>query len=193
MDRVADCWFSYFSAIAHTIAAASTLLIALACIRLQFLSSALHDLQRSLADAFVRVARQDEYHREPYRSFLAEDWDAYFQAVSGLASLSDERFPHGSEYTASKHYVDSLIRQGRSLHDARVGLHRSLGHAFGVTMLSAGLSILAIPLAPWVSLHGLFLAWGSSGVILVVLLWLYYRLILQTLAPQVGRPNNELR
>lgn len=185
MENVANSWYYYFSSVAQTIAAASTLLMALAFIRLQYLSNALQDVQRLLAEAFSRVSRQDEYRRDVYPHFLKEEWQAYFQRIRELTAT--RKFPANGEYATTEAFVDSLVGQGESLHLWRTQLHRSLGFAFGGTVLYAFASIMVIPIAQWVTPSILYWVWPVSGGLLAFLLWLYYRVVQDTLEPKIER------
>ena len=188
---MADSWYYYFSSVAQTIAAASALLMALALIRLQYLSNGLQDVQRLLAEAFFRVARQDEYRRDVSPHFLREEWQAYLHMVRQLKESSAESFPASGEYTATVAYVDSLIDQGRYLHAKRMQLHRSLGHAFVGTVFFAFVSIAAIPVAQWVTPCLLYWVWGISGCVLAALFFLYCRVVHNTLEQGMETKHDE--
>ena len=148
--------------------------MALAFIRLQYLANALNDIQHQIAAAISKIGQQDDYHRVAFPHFLAENWKTYFEKVQQLVNENVASFPTGGDYVTSKRYVDALLKQARGLHDTKTRLHHSLGRAFGWTVLSAGLAILAIPAAQWVSLDTLLYVWAFSGVLLVILLLLYY-------------------
>ena len=180
--NIENAWYYYFSSLAQTIAGLSALLVALAVIKLQYLASALNDIERLMSESFFKIAKQQDYRREAFSHFLKENWRAYFLEVQKMANANLHSFTSsGDEYTSSKDFVDALISQGSRLHDIQNNLHDDLKRAFLGSVAFAGLSILAIPVAPLASVSGFMCIWGISGISLVALLRLYFKLVLDTL------------
>jgi hypothetical protein len=177
---IENSWFYYFSTLAQTIASASALLVALAVIKLQFLSSALHDVQQLIAEVFFKIAKSDDYISQVSSSILSENWEVYFQQVRQLVYSNKDCFSYSGDYKTSKAFADSLIMQGSLLNLSKGRLHRALVYAFGGTVLFSGTSILAIPIAQWITSGILLYVWIGSGTLLMILLILYMRLITST-------------
>ncbi len=175
-----DSWFYYFSSLAQTIAAGSALLVALAVIRLQALANSLNAIEGSIAKAFFKIGRQSNYRRQAAARSLAEDWSTYFADVERVIDSNQELFSTES-YTESKDFLDSLVSQGRQLDKCKRQLHHALALAFGGTVLFAGAAILVLPAAKWISPSILSWSWGLSGILLVALFMLYFRLVLSSL------------
>jgi hypothetical protein len=181
---IEDSWFYYFSSLAQTIAAGLALLVALVVIRLQNLSNSLNVIERSVAEAFYQIGKQDDYRSQASPHFLNEHWRVYFINVRRLAESNKQRFSSARDYTQSKEFLDSLIDQGCKLEAGNRRLHRALAYAFGGTLVFAGTAILVIPIAQWISSRILWFSWAVSGILLLVLFVIYFRLVFETLKPK---------
>lgn len=178
---IENSWFYYFSSLAQTIAACSALLVVLAIIRLQYLDNALNMIERSLAEVFFNIAEQDNYRRQVFIHFLNEKWHVYFDSVQELAEKNHHKFATSGDYTHSKVFLDSLIEHGRRLEARNRHLHRAMAFAFAGTVAFAGIAILAIPVAQWISTSVLLSCWAISGVLLIILFAKYLLLVNNTL------------
>jgi hypothetical protein len=172
---IEDSWFYYFSSLAQTIAAGLALLVALVVIRLQNLSNSLNVIERSVAEAFYQIGKQDDYRSQASPHFLNEHWRVYFINVRRLAESNKQRFSSARDYT---------IDQGCKLEAGNRRLHRALAYAFGGTLVFAGTAILVIPIAQWISSRILWFSWAVSGILLLVLFVIYFRLVFETLKPK---------
>jgi hypothetical protein len=176
---VTDSWFYYFSSFAQTIAAISTLLVALAIIKLQSFSNSLNAIERSCAEVFYQIDRLSDYH-EISTPLLQDDWSTYFDSLANLAERCEPNFASGGPYTASSTYLAVLVGQGRRLQQRKTTLHTSLLRAFGGTLVSVGVSVLALPAAMWISRSILLFSWICSAAVLVCLL-VYYLVLVRNL------------
>jgi len=181
---IENSWFYYFSSLAQTIAACSALLVALAVIRLQNLSGSVNVIERSVAESFYNIGKHDDYRRQASPHFLNEDWTVYFNTVQSLAESNKQKFSSSGDYIHSKEFLYSLIEQARKLEARSRQLHRALAYSFGGTVVFAGMSVLVIPIAQWISSNTLCFSWAVSGIMLVFLLMIYFRLVLDTLKPK---------
>jgi hypothetical protein len=181
---IENSWFYYFSSLAQAVAACSALLVAIALIRLQYLTNALNAIERLIAEAFYRITEHAVYQKEASPYHLNESWRIYFENVQTLVEKFQHKFKPLGDYLHSKEFVLSLLEHGRKLESDKRELHRSLTNAFGGTVLFAGAAILAIPLAQWISSWMLWIAWGISGFILAILFILYCRLVFDALKPK---------
>lgn len=175
---ILDSWFYYFSSLAQTIAAGSVLLVALAVIRLQALTNSLNAIERSVAEAFYHIGKQDDYRSQAFANFLDEQWTDYFNEIEELANRHQRSFATTGDYTQSKDFVESLVAQGRKFEARNRQLHRALTLAFCGTVLFAAAAILVLPAAQWISPSILSWSWAVSGILLVILFALYLRLVL---------------
>ena len=178
---IENSWFYYFSSLAQTVAAGSALLVALAIIRLQNLENSLISIERSISEAFYNIAEFDNYRKQASIYFLNEEWSTYFNNIKQLAESSIHKFSMSEEYTQSKEFLDFLIAQGIKFETRHCQLHRALVYGFTGTIIFAGVSILAIPIAQWISPWLLWFSWAVTGIFLIVLFIIYYRLIIGSL------------
>jgi hypothetical protein len=177
-----NAWFYYFSSLAQTIAGGSALLVALTVLRLQALENSLYSVERLLSLIFNHIGKQNEYNSEASHYFLNAQWDIYFQKVAALTKKHKLNFL--DSYTYSLAYVKSIINRGRFLESASRKLHSALTLAFGSSVAFAGAAILVLPLAKWLTANFFFLAWTISGIFLVVLFILYFRLLMESVTYQ---------
>jgi hypothetical protein len=176
-----NSWFYYFSSLAQTIAAGSALLVAIAVIRLQALANSLNAIERSVAEVFYNIGKQDDYQHRTSACFLNEDWTVYFDIVQSLADNNQTSFATKGAYTQSRTFLESLVGQGRKFEARKRQLHHALAWAFGGTVMFAGTAILVIPAAKWVSPSILSWLWSVSGILLIALFAAYLRLILKSM------------
>lgn len=174
---VFDSWFYYFSSLAQTIAAGSALLMALALIRLQTISNSLLSIERSIAEVFYHAEIQHIYQNSASIYYYRNHWKEYLKKVRELADEYQYSFPDKGKYNHSLSFLQSLIAQGADLESKNQKLNRALAFAFGSTLLFAGAAILIIPFARWVTPSGLYVFWIVSGIFLVILFYMYFRLI----------------
>lgn len=179
---IENIWLYYFSTMAQTIAAASALMIALLIIRLQFLSNSLNDIQHLIAEIFFRIAKSNEYHTITSSHDLSKDCDKYFLSLKQWIDSNQACFSTNIDYKTSYGFINSLIQQGNKMGLIKRRLHKALVYTFGGTILFSGISILAIPLARWISFPILLYTWIFSGLSLIILLALYFRVIIRTLS-----------
>src|SRR5208282_5158026 len=87
-----EAWFFYLSSLALTITASSTLLVALAVIKIQSLGNSLTAIERSVAEAFHKINKPDDYVAQASVHLLDDQWPEYLDAVEGLANKFQHSF-----------------------------------------------------------------------------------------------------
>jgi hypothetical protein len=184
-NTIENSWFYYFSSLAQTIAAGSALLVALVVIRLQNLSTLLNSIEHAIAEAFYNINEQDEYRNQAFAYFLEERWGAYFDNVKRVAEDNQHKFEE-NHYIQSKAFLDSLIEKGRKLEERNSQLRRTLSYSFAGMVMFTGVAILVIPIAQWISPQTLWGAWGASGILLIVLFFVYYRQVVSIILKPKG-------
>lgn len=175
-----EAWLLYFNTLALTITAGSTLLVAVAVIRIQSLDSALKLIEHSIAGAFYKAGKLNDYS-QTVRFVLNEQWSEYFTNVRTLASFNHDQFSRDkSNYSESKHFVDSIIAQGERLARHNATLRRSLIPTFLATAAVAGSAVLVLPAVNSIATTYLFWLWIASAIVSIALLMFFAVLLKRT-------------
>jgi hypothetical protein len=176
---VHDAWLSYFSCLAVTTMAASTLLVALVIIRIQSISNSLINVEKSLHEAFYKIDRLDDYLGNTSQHSLNEHWTDYFKAVDELSERHEKLFPAGEKgrYHETRAFVNALVNQGQRLEAQNLFLQTRIPPIFAATAFVASIALLALPAVQWISPSVLFMAWIVSGVVWLLLLVLLIYII----------------
>lgn len=172
-----ESWFFYLSSIAIVITAGSTLLVALAVIKMQSIAVALTTIERSLAESFHRIDKLDEYLHQTSEHSINEQWQAFFDAVNTLSARHSAVFPLRGRYNETQAHVTALIKQGRRLEQRNHELHSKMPPVFVATAIVAGLALLGLPAAQWINQNVLIGTWIVSGVCCLVLLTLFLKVL----------------
>lgn len=178
LSTVHDAWLAYLSSLAGVLTAGSSLMIALAVIRIQSFVNALGLLERSIAEAFYNIGRLDAYLAKASPHYFNDEWQEYITAVKCLADQCETSFRREGPYSATKTFVTSMAARAQKLQMDRRQLERAIAIGFVLTGLTAGIAILAVPAVLWVSVNVLLWIWLLSGACALILLILYMYMLL---------------
>jgi hypothetical protein len=176
-EHIHEIWFFYLSSLALTITAGSTLLVAIAVIRMQSFAAALSAIERSAAEAFHKIDKLDDYTLRTCDFSLNERWREYFDAVQHLTEAFGDLFSGLGRYTETKAFVLFLVAQGHKIDQRNRRLQKAMMPVFVATAALAGIGIVSLPAVQWLTPSMLMVTWITSAAISVLLLMFFLHII----------------
>jgi len=180
---ISDRWYIYLNSIGLVVITGSTLLSAIVIIKIQSISATLISIEKTISDAFCRRGKLNEYSENALKFFRDEKWNDYFNEVYKLTKKNERIFIPSTQkslFIDTKEFVESNIIQGKRLRENHEKLLSKIKLLFSISIVFAGITVLALPVAPWISEDIFLIIWIISGLLFIIILSFFFKIIYYT-------------